>query len=190
MRAEGLLFHISPLQFQKTKSILQNQQAGSFSRRQQVFIKYVLFVLVDLTVLKPIDKYWDLIFIENFTISLLTALLLQVLLQSTMAIEHRIANYLKGKPGVSARIFRGLTTWPVLFISKLVILEAINIVFDNSVGFDGPMHGLVSFVVVVVAIIVAEGVLVGCTIRWHKFIASAKRPGNKTASGIMPAFIV
>ncbi|MDC1287876.1 hypothetical protein N8198_08315 [Gammaproteobacteria bacterium] len=143
-----------------TKSILQNEHAGSFSRRQQVFIRYVLFVLVDLTVLNLIDQYWDLIFIENFTISLLTALLLQVLLQATMVIEHRIANYFKKKSGVSARIFRGLSTWAVLFISKLVILEAINIVFDNSVVFDGPMHGLVSFVVVVVAIIVAEGVLI------------------------------
>jgi len=142
-----------------TNSITRNEQAGSFSRRQQIFFRYVFFVLVDLTVLNLIDQYWDLVFIENFTISLLTALLLQVLLQATMVIEHRIANYFKKKSGVSARILRGLSTWAVLFVSKLVILEAINIVFGNSVLFGGPLHGLISFVVVVVAIIVAEQVL-------------------------------
>jgi hypothetical protein len=47
----------------------------------------------------------------------------------------------------------------VLFGSKLVILEAINITFGSSVLFGGAMNGLVSFVAVVVAIIVAEQVL-------------------------------
>jgi hypothetical protein len=142
-----------------TNTILSNEHAGSFSRRQQIFFRYVFFVLADLTVLNLIDQYWDLVFIENFTISLLTALLLQVLLQATMAIEHHIANYFKEKPGVSAKILRGLSTWAVLFGSKLVILEAINITFGSSVLFGGAMNGLVSFVAVVVAIIVAEQVL-------------------------------
>ena len=142
-----------------TDSTIQNEQVGSFSRRQQIIFKYVFFVLVDLTVLNLLDQYWELVFIEDFTISLLAALLLQVLLQLTMAIEHRIAAYFKEKPGVSAKILRGLSTWAVLFGSKLVILEAINIAFGNSVLFGGPMQGLIAFVVVVVAIIVAEQLL-------------------------------
>jgi hypothetical protein len=139
-----------------TNSTFQDDQAGSFSRRQQIIFKYVFFVLVDLTVLNLLDQYWDLVFIESFSISLMAALLLQVLLQLTMAIEHRIAAYFKEKPGVSAKILRGLSTWAVLFGSKLVILEAINLAFGNSVLFGGPMQGLIAFVIVVVAIIVTE----------------------------------
>ena len=135
---------------------LQDELVGSFSRRQQIFFRYTYFVLIDLTVLNLFGQYWDLVFIENFLISLLTAILLQVLLQATMAVEHRIAGYFKSKSGVSAKVSRGLSTWAILFGSKLVILEAINIAFGDSVVFSGPIEGLVAFVVVVVAIICAE----------------------------------
>ena len=79
-------------------SILKNEHAGSFSRRQQLFFKYTYFVLIDLAVLNLFNEYWSNVFIESFSISLLTALLLQVLLQATIAIEHRVANIFKNIP--------------------------------------------------------------------------------------------
>jgi len=137
-------------------SIIKNERAGSFSRRQQLFFKYVFFVLIDLTVLNLFNEYWDNVYIEQFSISLLVALLLQILLQLTIAIEHRVANFFKGKATLKAKILRALSTWAILFSSKLIILEAINISFGNSVLFNGPVHGLVAFIVVVVVIIIAE----------------------------------
>jgi hypothetical protein len=136
--------------------ILQNKHAGAFSRRQQLFLRYTFLVLIDLTVLNLFNQYWDLVFIEYFSISLLTALLLQVLLQITIAIEHRVANFFKEKSGIKAKILRGLSTWAIIFGSKLVILEAINISFGSSVLFSGPIHGLVAFILVVIVIIVTE----------------------------------
>lgn len=136
--------------------ILQNKHAGAFSRRQQFFLRYTFLVLIDLTVLNLFNQYWDLVFIEYFSISLLTALLLQVLLQITIAIEHRVANFFKEKSGIKAKILRGLSTWAIIFGSKLVILEAINISFGSSVLFSGPIHGLVAFILVVIVIIVTE----------------------------------
>jgi len=137
-------------------SILINEQAGSFSRRQQVFYRYIFFVLIDLTVLNLFNEYWSNVYIEYFSISLLAALLLQVLLQLTVTIEHRAANYFKNKPGLSAKFFRGFSTWGILFISKLIILEALNFLFGASMVFSGPIHGLVAFIVVVITIIIAE----------------------------------
>ena len=135
---------------------LQNEKAGSFSKRQRLFITYTLAVLVDLTVLNLFNEYWDFVYIEYFTISLLTAVLLQFLLQVTIAIEHRVAGYFKSKTGLGARVLRGLSIWAILFASKLVILEAINFAFGESVKFSGPIHGLVAFIIVVIAIIFAE----------------------------------
>jgi hypothetical protein len=137
-------------------SILKNEHAGSFSRRQQLFFKYTYFVLIDLTVLNLFNEYWDNVFIESFSISLLAAFLLQALLQITIAIEHRVAKYFIAKTSLKAKIFRALSTWAILFSSKLVILEAINISFGDSVLFSGPIHGLVAFIIVVIAIIIAE----------------------------------
>jgi len=136
--------------------IIQNELAGSFSKRQQLFFRYSFFILVDFAVLGFFNQYWDLVFIESFSVALLAAVLLQVLLQITIAIEHRVASIFKAKPGVRAKILRVLSAWAILFGSKLVILEAINISFGSSVTFGGPVHGLVAFIVVVIGIIIAE----------------------------------
>jgi hypothetical protein len=136
--------------------IIENEQCGEFSRRQQLFVKYILFVLIDLTVLNLFNEYWGNVSIESFSISLLAASLLQILLQLTIAIEHRVANIFKNYPSFKAKIFRALSTWAILFISKLAILEAINLAFGDSVLFSGPIHGLVAFIVVVITIIISE----------------------------------
>ena len=51
---------------------------------------------------------------------------------------------------------RGVSAWAIIFVSKLVILEAINLFFGDSVVFSGPIHGLVAFLTVVIVIIIAE----------------------------------
>lgn len=126
------------------------------SARQQLFLRYSFAVLVDLTVLNLFAEYWDYVYIEFFSISLLAAILLQVLLVITIKIEHRVIAYFKKKSGVVAKITGGLVVWGILFGSKLIILEAINFAFGDSVVFSGPWHGVVSFIVVVIAVISAE----------------------------------
>ena len=139
-------------------SFVKNERTGSYSRRQQLVFRYTFFVLIDLMVLNLFNEFWDYVFIEFFSISLLAALLLQVLLQVTIAIEHRVADFFKNKPGVKAKILRALSTWAILFGSKLAILEAINISFGDSIVFGGPVHGVIAFIIVVIAIIIAEQV--------------------------------
>ncbi len=127
------------------------------SRRQQLFTRYTLAVLIDLTVLNLFNQYWDYVFIESFFISLLAAILLQLLLQSALIIEHRAADYLfGGKSGLKVKILRIISAWVIIFISKLIILEAINFFFGSGVVFSGPLNGIVSFIVVVTGMIVAE----------------------------------
>ena len=142
-----------------TNTSIENEAVTTLSNRQRLFIRYTLAVLVDLTVLNLFNEYWDYVFIEFFTLSLFAAILLQFLLQVTIVIEHRVANYFKSKTGLSAKIQRGISTWAILFISKLIILQAINFVFGDSVLFSGPIHGLAAFIVVVTGIIIAEQVI-------------------------------
>jgi len=129
----------------------------SFNRKQQLFIRYFTAILIDLTVINLFDEYWDLVKIESFTISLLTAILLQVLLQITVKIEHKVGAYCQEKFGKIARL---LSAWAILFVSKLIILETINISFGEKVQFTGPVHGLVAFIVVIIVMIIAEIVII------------------------------
>ena len=122
------------------------------TNRQALFIGYFLCVLVDLTVLNLFDEYFPRVDIDSFTTSLLAAALLQLLLKLTLGLEHRIADYFKKQAGKSAKYKRMFATWLVLFGSKFVILEAINVVFGDKVRFGG----VIPFIIVVIAVMAAE----------------------------------
>ncbi len=125
------------------------------SARQVRFTRYLLLLCVDLAVLNLFVEHWDRIVIDSFTISLFTAVLLDALLKTTLAIEHRIGRYFRSRSGASAIVLRVLATWVVLFGSKFVILEAVDVVFGEHVDFGG----LVPFIVLVVALLAAEGIV-------------------------------
>ena len=119
------------------------------------FLRAVLFVLVDVTVLALFVEYWDRIIIDSYTLALLTAILLQATLKATLAIEHRIGDHFRDRPGRGAMASRLLATWAVLFGSKVVILEGVDLIFGEHVE----LGGLVPFIVLVVAILAAEAVV-------------------------------
>ncbi|MFC2176848.1 hypothetical protein ACFLRH_00360 [Actinomycetota bacterium] len=138
-----------------TGETTEAEDSQRVSARQSRFIRYTLYVLVDLTVLNLFVQYWDRVVIDSFTISLFTAALLQVLLKATLAIEHRIAGHFRSRSGSRAMILRGLATWAVLLGSKFVILGAVDVVFGDHVD----LGGLVPFIVLVIALLAAETIL-------------------------------
>ena len=132
--------------------------------RQHFFLRYFMFILIDVVVLNLLAEHWDKVEIDSFTVSLLAAFLMQVLLKLTLQLEHRVAGHFKKKPGHSAKVMRVLATWAILLISKLIILKIIDLLFGDALMFHGPHHILV-FIIVVVAILVAEE-LVARFVRW------------------------
>jgi len=134
--------------------------AQSPSTSQKLFIRYFTAILIDLVVLNLFVEYSQYVDVDSFTISLLAAVLLQVLLKLTLAVEHRIAAYFNAKKGGFAKFMRYLSAWLVLFGSKFVILEALAFAFGAKVHFGGPIHGLVMLIVVVVVMLIAEEVIV------------------------------
>ena len=140
--------------------VLDPASAQIPSTRQKWFIRYLNFVLIDLVVLNLFAEYWGYVTVETFTISILAAILLQILLKLTLILEHRLAAYFKAKSGAMATFLRWFSAWVVLFGSKFVILEAIDIVFGDRVNFGGPLHGLVSIITVLIVMLVAEELVV------------------------------
>jgi hypothetical protein len=128
--------------------------------RQRLFVRYFTGILIDLVVLNLFAEYWDAVSVESFTISLLAAILLQILLKLTIAIEHRVAMFFNARPGGFMRFMRFFSAWLVLFGSKFAILEAIALVFQDTVRFEGPFHGIVALIAVVVAMLIAEEAIV------------------------------
>ena len=130
------------------------------STKQLSFLRYFTAILIDLAVLNLFDEYWEHVVIDSFTISLVAALLLQVLLKVTLALEHRVADFFNARTGGMAKFMRYFSAWAILFASKFVILEVINRIFGDDVYFGGPVHGVLAFIAVIVVMLVAEEAIV------------------------------
>ncbi|RYI20886.1 MAG: hypothetical protein EON48_08575 [Acetobacteraceae bacterium] len=128
--------------------------------RQRLFVRYTMGILIDLVVLNLFAEYWSAVFVSSFTISLLAAALLQILLKATIAVEHWVAGHFKNKSGGMWTFLRFFCAWLVLFGSKFAILEALSFAFGEQVHFIGMLHGIVALIVVVVVMLIAEELLV------------------------------
>ncbi|MEM1403196.1 MAG: hypothetical protein AAGG55_07695 [Pseudomonadota bacterium] len=113
-------------------------------------------LLVDLIVLNLLAEYWPRVTVDSFTTSLIAAVLLQVLLQGTLSLEHSVAGWFNARSGIAWTIGRYLTAWLILFGSKFVMLGVIDRVLGEGVHFSGPMHGVGAFIWTVVAMLAAE----------------------------------
>jgi hypothetical protein len=134
--------------------------ADAPSDKQRAFLRYFTAILLDLVVLNLFAEYWDSVYVSSFTVSLLAAILLAVLLKLTLVVEHRIAAYFKARPGAFMTFMRYFCAWLVLFGSKFAILEALVAVFGDNVRFEGAFHGIVALIVVVVTMLIAEEAMV------------------------------
>jgi hypothetical protein len=84
-------------------------------------------------VLNLFVEYVDAVVIDSFTISILTAVLLKVLLDIVMHFEHSVRSFFAAKEGAFYRVVGTLSLIAILFVGKLLILEAVDLVFGDHV---------------------------------------------------------
>ena len=132
------------------------QRLKNISPKQLIFLRYLTFTLIDLMVLNFFAEYWDKVTISSFGISLLIAFVLQVLLKMTLSLEHKIGEYFSSKESLFMKISRIFSTWFILFASKFVMLGVLQYLFSDSIVFAGAYHGVVTFIVIIVAILAVE----------------------------------
>jgi hypothetical protein len=130
------------------------------SNRQRLFLRYYTGFLIDLVVLNLFAEYWDKVYVDTFTTSLWAALLLQVLLKATIALEHKAMDFFKARGGGWNTFLKYFVAWLILFGSKFVILEALAQAFGENVRFGGMWHGIVTLIVVVMVMLIAEEIMV------------------------------
>jgi hypothetical protein len=140
------------------------------SDRQRVFMRYFTAILIDLVVLNLFVEFSGKVFVDSFSISLLAAVLLQVLLKATIWVEHKVMDFFRGRPGALMTFLKFFFAWVVLFGSKFVILEALSQTFGDAVRFEGRWHGIVVLIVVVIAMLVAEELVV----RFYRWLGNDK----------------
>ncbi len=119
------------------------------TRRQQIFAGAVLNVLVNVVVLNLYVEFAERVVIDSFWISVLTAVLLTVMIGLLSRIERRVHHFFFAERGW--KVAGVLATWLLLFGSKFVILEVVDIVFGEHVE----LGKLVEVILIVLTMMVA-----------------------------------
>ncbi len=130
------------------------------SDRQRLFVLFFTGTLIDLVILGLFDEFSANVHVESFSVAVLAAIVLQILLKLTIALEHWVLAKFKGKSGAAWTSLKFFVAWLILFGSKFVILEALGRIFGHSVHFEGWLHGIIWVILVAVAMVVVEELVV------------------------------
>jgi hypothetical protein len=124
----------------------------TLTQAQMRFTDWTADVLVYIVVLNLFVEYVDEVIIDSFTISILTAVLLKLMLDLILGLEHRVRHWFAQKEGTAWRVLGAVTVFTILFTSKLLILEVVNIVFGDHVE----LGHFVEVIALIVSMIVAR----------------------------------
>ena len=97
----------------------------------------VVDVFVYVVVLNLFVEYLPQVLSETFTLSLLTAVLLKVVLEVVVLAKNRVKARFKAATTPFGKVVAGFLLWLVLFGSKFLVLGAIDLVFGSSVSLGG-----------------------------------------------------
>ena len=128
----------------------------TISRAQETYVSWYVDVLIYTIVLNLFDEYVEAVHIASFTISLLTALLLKLMLVFITRFEHRIHHWFDQKEGTAWHILGIVTTMVILILGKLLILEVVNWVFGDRVELGHFVTVLVLILTMIVARALAD----------------------------------
>lgn len=122
----------------------------TITRAQFGFSSALMQILIAVVVLNLFVQYIDRVVIDSFTVSVLTAVLLWLMLRVVTRLEHRVSGYFRPKKGALFRILQILSIWAILFASKLVILEVVALVTAGQATL-GQFLEVVAIVLVLMA---------------------------------------
>lgn len=97
----------------------------------------VVDVLVYVVVLNLFVEYVPQVISETFTLSLLTAGLLKVILDVVVAAKNLVRARVKAASSPGGKVVAAVLLWAVLFGSKFLVLEAVALVFGERVSLGG-----------------------------------------------------
>lgn len=131
-----------------------SRERGSITitRTQQRFVSWTTDVLVYIVVLNLFVEFADSVVIDSFLISIFTAVVLKAMLDLILGFEHRVGVWFAEREGSVSKALSLVSTLAILFLSKFVILEVIDVVF----GDDVELGSLVEVVLLVIALMAAN----------------------------------
>ena len=140
----------------KTMTTSSDTRTVTITKAQEAYVSWYVDVLIYTVVLNLFVEYSEAVKIDSFTISILTALLLKLILVFLERIEGRVHHYFEQKAGTVWKVVGFVVTITILILGKLFILEAVNFVFGDRVE----LGHFVEVLVLILAMIVTRAIAV------------------------------
>jgi hypothetical protein len=134
---------------------MNRREPRTMTSAQASFVSWVSAVLVDIVVLNLFVEFVHTVVIDSFYISILTAVLLKLMVDAVKGLEQRVSAYLSAKQGAAWKPVRFLAVWLILFLSKFLILEVVNVVFGDHVE----LGSFIEILAIIVTMLVANAAL-------------------------------
>lgn len=111
----------------------------------------VVDVFVYVVVLNLFVEYLPSVLSETFTLSLLTAVLLKGVLELVVLAKNKVKTRFREAASPIGKVGAALLLWLVMFGSKFVVLEAVDLAFGSRVSLGGFFSVSALIVVLMVA---------------------------------------
>ena len=112
----------------------------------------VIDVFVYVVVLNLAAEYVPSVISEGFTLSLLTALMLKIVLEGVVLLKGRIVARLRDADSRAAKVMIGLAFWVVAAGSKFVVLKLEDLLFGDAVS----LGGFISVTLLIVVLLISR----------------------------------
>ena len=133
-----------------------NTMQVTITKNQHRYVSWTTDVLVYIVVLNLFVEFVDAIVIDSFWISILTAVLLKALLDVVIRFEHRVGAFFDNLGGTFYKVVGIATKFLILFTSKFIILEIVNIVFGEHVE----LGHFIDVLVLIIAMMATKAIMV------------------------------
>ena len=99
------------------------------------------------------DEHYPSIYVETFTIALFMAIVMKALLVLVLRFEHVVSDFFKKMKQTSlVKVLSVLSAFLILFLSKFVILDILDIIFREKVEIEG----FIPLVLLIITMIAVE----------------------------------
>lgn len=125
------------------------------SKQQATFVEWVIDILSYTIILNIFVHYVDDFYIENFMYSLVTAVLLKGMLVLIARFEHYVQAWMNKQKAPVFDYIKAPVLLGILFFSKFLILEIIDLVFGHNVD----LHNLVALIAMIIVMIASRKII-------------------------------
>lgn len=132
-------------------NIVDAPERLTITRAQLTYVGWTMTLLAYIVVLNLWVEFNAKVVIDSFVISIFTATVLLALVVAILGLEHRVKDWFAAHDGQVFRVLGAISTLLILFLSKFVILEVIDIIFGEHVALGSFVDVLLLVLILILA---------------------------------------